>query len=237
MLPINDFQLFLDNGYCSTTIENLSMQKVRCRHCDSMYDINSIICLNVNGVIVYEISITTTNPNPYSNTLYGALNVPNGQGFFVPSTIPLEVGTNNQLIYFYPMNNFNGGEVIINMQIPMEDLVCFTDTVFDFPVCNAPRITPSEGVIKLDDLLVVAPNPSRTNTTVFYSYLSNPTTLQAEKAIEVVDMLGRKILTLPLKETKGSIDIDTFGIASGQYMVVMKENGTIIKSVKLIVQH
>ncbi len=140
-------------------------------------------------------------------------------------------------LYFYPLNNFTGGDVTVNMQIPLEDLVCFTDMVFDFPVCNAPRFTPSEEIVKLNDLLVVAPNPSRTNTTVFYSYLSSTNTLQVEKSIQVVDMLGRKIVTLPLKETKGSIDIDTFGIASGQYLVLMKENDKVIKSVKLIIQH
>ena len=53
----------------------------------------------------------------------------------------------------------------------------------------------------------------------------------------MVDMLGRKILTLPLTETKGSVTIDTFGIAAGQYLILMRENDKVIKSVKLIVNH
>ena len=216
-------------------IENLSIQDVYCYKCDIILTVASVNCIIVNGQPIYEVVINTTNP--YGDTFYGSFSAPNDQGFFTPSTITIPPNPANHTLYFYPLNNFSGGTIDIRMLTPLNNLTCTSDFKITFPHCVTNRNALQDEMVHIEDLLVVAPNPSREQTTVFYSYFSNTQSGTTQKTIEMVDMLGRKILTLPLKETKGSIDIDTFGIASGQYLVLMKENDKVIKNVKLVVQH
>ena len=54
--------------------------------------------------------------------------------------------------------------------------------------------------------------------------------------IELFDATGRSMLQILKKENKGTVEIDCEVLASGYYIVVLKQNGEVIHKSKLIIQ-
>jgi hypothetical protein len=84
-----------------------------------------------------------------------------------------------------------------------------------------------------NNLLLVAPNPATHSTMVYFDCASNNSS--SEKTIVVTDLLGRTLQTINLNATKGAINLDCSNYAQGQYMILLKENDTIIENSKLII--
>ena len=86
---------------------------------------------------------------------------------------------------------------------------------------------------KKESILVVAPNPAKNQTTIFYNYVSN----QPNKTIVVLDVLGRTLNSFTPKENKGNFVLNTNSFADGTYFVLMKENGKVVEKMKLIIKN
>ena len=232
VVPTHDYQLIIDNGFCTQTIENLNIQLVRCQKCEIRYNILTIECDKINNEYVYSIEILTDNP--YTSTVFMNFLASNGEGFFVNSTLTVPPGLANHLFYFYPLAGFIGGDVMVEISGDLNPQTrCVRQLLFRFPPCvdELPRIAVINQFITM---LLVAPNPAQEQTKVFYGFnsVNNSTT---KKTLEVIDLLGRTILTFNLNKTKGIETLDTSRYATGQYLVILKEVDTIIKSVKLII--
>ena len=232
VVPTHDYQLIIDNGFCTQTIENLNIQLVRCQKCEIRYNILTIECDKINNEYVYSIEILTDNP--YTSTVFMNFLASNGEGFFVNSNLTIPPGLTNHLFYFYPLNGFTGGDVMVEISGDLNPQTrCVRQLLFRFPPCvdELPRIAVINQSITM---LLVAPNPAHEQTKVFYGFNSvNNST--AKKTLEVIDLLGRTILTHNLEKTKGIETLDTSRYAAGQYLVILKEDDVIIKSVKLII--
>ena len=77
--------------------------------------------------------------------------------------------------------------------------------------------------------MLIAPNPSKGWTTISYSHTVVPT-------IEVYSILGRKVANYSANITKGSWELNTTGLPTGVYVVVMKYNDAVLMQKKLIVE-
>ena len=86
---------------------------------------------------------------------------------------------------------------------------------------------------KKESPLVVAPNPAKNQTTIFYNYVDG----KSNKSITVLDVLGRTLYCFTPKENKGNFALNTNGYAKGTYFILMKENGKVVESVKLVVKN
>ena len=76
----------------------------------------------------------------------------------------------------------------------------------------------------------IAPNPSKEEVTIKYSSLSTAPT------IEIVSILGKIVGNYNAKTTSGEWNVDTSSLPSGIYIVVMKENNSVVSQKKLVVE-
>lgn len=84
----------------------------------------------------------------------------------------------------------------------------------------------------LSDLLLVAPNPSKGTTTIYYDFGEH----RGDKSLELYDYLGRRLFSITPQEREGQTTIDAEHYADGSYFIFMKVDGVIVKKTKLIVQ-
>lgn len=239
----HNYQLMVDNGYCSTRLSNISVETIRCNTCDFKYTVTNITQVEIGGIPLFEITLVITNPTPLIWT--STMSVPNGEGYFDSSIILLPLGTSTHTVYFYPINGYSGGtHVLVNINGHIRESDCLMDLDIRFPLLTHKNSTESGNSLDVkNNLLLLVPNPATEGTLIIYNYSNdnNPYTVQENatteiKTIEIYDQIGRKLITLPIREPKGSVMLDTSHYASGQYLVLMKEHNNLIKNAKLIVK-
>jgi PKD domain-containing protein len=236
--PGHDYQLYLNNGYCDYTVANMSIQQKKdCEECQISYRARDIECVKIDGVYIYSIVLDITNQ--FGTDVWTTLTAPDGEGFFIDNTFLVPGSTTSTFtVYFYQQSGFNGGTIDIDINGSWkENGSCYRKSSLELPSCDPPRIVENGGVEDIlvlgNDLLLVAPNPAQEKTTVIYGY-KNP---EGNKTIEIRDMLGRHLNTWPISMEKGTLQIDCNNFAAGQYYILMKENDTIIKQSRLIINH
>ncbi|MEC4047998.1 T9SS type A sorting domain-containing protein [Flavobacterium sp. SUN046] len=144
-------------------------------------------------------------------------------------------------LYFYPINGFIGGnDIVIKFSADLIETKCEDILKISFPNCikdNREAKIDSENT----PIFFVSPNPSIDQTIIYYSLdlnlndEKNSDEITSDYVIEIFDMIGRKILTLPVVSKFGNQTLNTSDYAAGSYLVVLKENNKIIKNVKLII--
>jgi alpha-tubulin suppressor-like RCC1 family protein len=110
-------------------------------------------------------------------------------------------------------------------------------TSYDTNYYNTPQLSPNVCVTPLssptfqkDTVFSLYPNPAKDLVTIAYD-------LAVEKArVEVYDISGRAINQYVLPTSKGELQIQTSTYQAGIYVVVVKENDTILLQQKLIIE-
>lgn len=230
-----DYGLFLQTPDCDKTIESMQMTiDSDCKLCSSNMSVKDVTkASTTDGLVcwyVIDLEFTNTSGVPISLTL----SAPNGEGYFVPNTLFIPTGPSNAVVAFYPTNNFTGGAVDVFLNGVGERFDCFEMDSIELPeLCLEPR--PATGInwrSTLSELLLVAPNPAQSSTTIYYDFGA----YEGARALEVYDYLGRKLFgTLPAEQT-GKTEIDTERYADGSYFVFMKVDGKIVKKNKLVIR-
>lgn len=221
----NEYQLYLDNGYCNTTYGTASFTSVECTTCDIRFEIAEPKCIKINGVYAYEVNMHFVNNIGVPVTI--TINAPNGEGYFVGNTHNLPNGNSSVTSYFYPMNGFVSGVVSFVVDGTSEKGDCNTKFNLGFPNCAfAPRMNESS-----KDVVIIAPNPTNDFTTVLYELQD-----KGEVTIEISDPTGRIIWTKTFNENNGKVVLDCSSYAAGYYPVLIKQNGKVVTHTKLIVQ-
>ena len=77
--------------------------------------------------------------------------------------------------------------------------------------------------------LTIAPNPSKTVTTISYDYSLAPT-------IEIYSMLGQRVANYLADAPQGTWNFETTQLPAGIYVVVMKDKDQIVLQQKLIIE-
>lgn len=234
--PYHNYQLSISNGYCEKTISNISITKKECKKCDFTFDKLEAIPIKVDGNCLFKVNMYINNPYPIE--LSGSITAPNGEGLFVNTSFTILPGSNLYYFLFYPTDPNLYANVNIEIHATSERIDCKSYFNLNFKnYCTSPKqksIDSFSGSYNEDleeNMLLLAPNPAQESTTIFYSF-ENKT---IQKTIEISDMIGRILLTLPLNEESGNINLDCTQFAKGNYLVLMKENSIVIKNSKLVV--
>ncbi|MBX2979619.1 MAG: T9SS type A sorting domain-containing protein [Flavobacteriales bacterium] len=78
----------------------------------------------------------------------------------------------------------------------------------------------------------IHPNPTRSGTVFHYQLASD----QGVGRIELRDISGRLVSTLPMPGAEGQQNVDTSALAPGTYLVLYLADNTLLHSGKLVVQ-
>lgn len=231
VMPPNSYELLLETEYCETTLGTLNMSNLHCDQCKLEYTFKRINCVTVNNVNVYEIDFTFDNTSGLPLTIN--LLVPGGEGYFVTSTLTLPNGPSFHTLYFYPLDGFTGGTVAINIMGTTDKDNCVLRIEENLPNClgktmNAGKISDN---LPKQNVVFVAPNPAQTSTTLHYQLVNT-----GDVNIELFDATGRSMWQTLEKDNKGAVHIDCEKLASGYYMIVVRQNGIVIYQSKLIIQ-
>lgn len=105
--------------------------------CNFGHEIRSIHCIATPYGNIYDIEVLLTNPYPIQATT--TLSVPNGEGYLVPATVQMALGTNTYHFNLYPEYGFNGGAVTLVFNSGFASYYCRKEGKFDFPeLCTEP---------------------------------------------------------------------------------------------------
>jgi hypothetical protein len=233
LTPGNNYQLYLDNGYCDVTLSDIALQAISCDPCRLELYVVNVAPVTIDDICLYEVELSLTNPN--SGPVWVTLTAPGNEGFFVSNTIMMQPGYSTATVQFYPINGFNQGSVIVEMAGAWEDLNCYIQYEIEFPeLCFAGRPSGTAPDIKglPDNMLVVAPNPAAAATTIYYAYAD----ADVNKTIEIFDMLGRKLVHRDISKATGNLVLDVSRLADAQYLIVMKADGETVKSQMLVIK-
>lgn len=199
--------------------------------CDFQYSISDPVCEALgNNAFVYHMNLSITNSLGSPATV--TLSVPNGQGYLVPTILQVPIGTSTYAFDFNPFGTFYGGNVVIGLLAQWKDKVCYTEKKIRFQSCCifCKVVDLEDPIVLSKNLLVVAPNPAGSSTTIYYNFVNSA----SQKQLSLVDLLGRTLQEWVPDGTKGTIELDCTRYASGQYVLLMREDGKIIENAKLI---
>ena len=160
--------------------------------------------------------------------------VSSGSGTFTPASFGIPSGYSCDTFTFTSSGTFTGGWLYFT--ITWTDPV--TGNMYNCP--DSVYVNPcggggsrNGGIQQADAkaLLALVPNPAQNSTRVDYGLDGNATS----GAIEVYDMTGRLITSYTITSNEGSWQLMLDNYPAGVYMVVLKENGTVVKQSKLSV--
>lgn len=106
----------------------------------------------------------------------------------------------------------------------------YSDSNIPIQITNICVETLANTTFEKDTVFSLYPNPAKDLVTIAYD-------LNIEKAtVEVYDISGRSINQYYLPSTNGELQLNTSSYQSGVYIVVVKENNTILQQQKLVVE-
>lgn len=183
--------------------------------------------VGANGV-PYEIMFEFDNPGaPMSITLQ----VPNGEGYFLPSSVYIPSGISYPVLNFWPLNGFTGGVISIMFEGEVHKKPCLQKWEFKLPeLCSEGRYMSPE-VVKVDRM-TVAPNPAKETTAIYYEVSGDV----SQTVFEVHDLIGRPLYQFRPSSFIGTESLDCSRYAEGTYLISMRVNGQVVKQTKFVVR-
>jgi PKD repeat protein len=225
------YQISYSNGFCDVNLQNIEISNSECKRCEFKIYVNRVHSIpNENGCF-YNIEFVIQNPSEELTTF--SFDLPPGFSQIGPSTIMLQPGVEELYSFdFFPNEDFNGGEFELWFESATNGSKCKGVLQTELPPpCSAPRIgTPAP---KRNGYLIVAPNPAKNQTTVYYEFTDSLT----NNAVELLDMYGRVLSQQTVKNVSGAINFPVNQLAAGHYLVVLKENGVVVKQTKIVIEH
>lgn len=222
------YNLTLNTGFCTKTSTDLNYTLVDCPHCplevyiEKLESQDSPFCTVTMDIVVYN---SSGNPLPIT------VSCPNNEVIVSANSFIAQPGGPNIFhVTVTPINGFNGGTLalfVIGFDTKSNQ-ICNTPLLFNMPSC-LPTGKMQNPSLKTDNILLIAPNPSKGVTSISFSHSIAPT-------ITVYSLLGVELASYKATTTVGSWELNTTGLPSGVYVVVMKENNQVLMQQKLVVE-
>ncbi|GGB84938.1 hypothetical protein GCM10007424_26250 [Flavobacterium suaedae] len=228
------YSLVLDNGYCDKESGDVNIEiSERCRECRFKVEVKDIkpIYDDKKGYCYYAVDFFIDNPFPFPIQI--TITAPNGDGIFIPSSITAAPGGNVYSVIMIPTGSA-GGSVEILFETTIEGKYCFLMRKYDFPDCpnRGKRLAVEEGGKEVN--LLLSPNPAQGKVDVHYDFASS---LDGDsRTIEIYSLMGVLMNSQELKNVKGSWSAELSRFPAGQYIVIMKLNGSVLTQQALIVE-
>ena len=228
------YNLLLDNGYCDKKSGDVNIEiNERCRECRFKAEVKGIqpIYDEKKGYCYYMVYLQIDNPHSFPVNI--TLTAPNGEGIFIPSSITATPGSNLYPVQMIP-TGFAGGSVEVLFETTINGKYCFIMRKFGFPDCpnRSRRPAAEEGGKEVN--LLLSPNPAQGKVDVIYDFVSS---LDGDsRTIEIYSLMGVLMDSQELKDVKGSWSAGLSRFPAGQYIVIMKLNGSVLTQQALIVE-
>ncbi|AWG24226.1 PKD domain-containing protein [Flavobacterium kingsejongi] len=218
------YTLALDNGLCEKRSKPMDVILKDCQRCLFEVEIKDItvdskpFCHYVVHMNIY---------NPYGYDIVVNLSAP-GTGIFQPGSLLVQPGNNPYSVNFIPTTGFMGGSVnmVFEAELKKSEL-CQSTRKVNFPaLCYSSRpveVTEGDVVTDFDELMIV-PNPVKSDTELRYHYAGKDV---PQRTIEIYSIMGYLLESYSPKDAVGVWKVNLSRYPSGQYIVVMKENGVI----------
>lgn len=228
------YQLELDNGYCIKKSGEVDIKAIDCRECEIRVKIRKVYQIDEFGYCSYKIVFDVNNgmgaPIQLSPT------APNGEGMFIPSSFTAYPGNNTYTMDMVALNGYTGGS---NISVLFEGIIngkkCITKVNIEIPECrNNNRMAMADTDITMKSSLILSPNPANEVVQLRYNYAGSVD--GDTRTLEVYNLMGVLLETYSPKDANGSWSAGLERFSAGQYIVVMKLNGSVVTQQALIVK-
>ena len=222
-----------DNGLeCALTTAPLDYSLIKCDDCGIKELTQKNITPSELHFCAFDLHITLVNTSavPLVVTIGNVVN----DVIVTPSTITLSPGLNNVFLTVIPINNFNGGAVNLFFASYIDEKECMNELQVFIPSCggdgNNLQTKMNGSELKPTRSFTLYPNPTKSQVTIGFTNLEPAVTL------ELYDLMGRSLYTLPLSESNGEIVIPLPNYPSGIYVVVLRSEKGILEQRKLVIE-
>ncbi len=228
------YQLLLDNGYCKRVSDEVNIDLTECPHCRMEVKVKDVKVDKDHGFCLYRIYLDINNPYGYPVQL--TLTELNGFGVFQPTSITVNPGNGLYFVDMIPINGYTGGTVSIIFEGTVEGKPCIMDLKFELPECGREKkLTETAGANeKQGTSLLLSPNPAEYDVQLQYDFGNS---VEGDsRRLEVYSLMGVLMESHEPKDVKGTWSSNLARFSAGQYIVVMKLNGTVLSQQALIVK-
>ena len=234
--PLGDgfYQLLLDNGYCKRTSDEVNIDLAECPECKLEVKVKDVKVMHGDGFCSYRIYFDIYNPQGIPVQL--TLTELNGFGVFQPTSITVNPGGALYAVDMIPINGYTGGTVVIALEGTLEGKPCLKILKFELPKCmnEKSRMATADDNEKQGRSLLLSPNPAQDNVQLQYDFGNS---LEGDsRRLEVYSLMGVLMDSHEPKDVKGTWSSNLARFSAGQYIVVMKLNGTVLSQQALIVK-
>jgi hypothetical protein len=223
------YNMTLDNGYCHKTTEPMELTIQEC-DCEVKWEVRELH-RETKPYCYYKIIIFIDNPS--GDPIYANIYAPNGTGVFTPGNVTVPSGGDFFTFIFTP-TGFAGGPLEIGIRATVDGKECRLIKEIDFPNCYGENARMAmEGDASLYNRLVAAPNPAKGSTGLTYTF-ANPDA--QERTIEIYTLMGVLLDSHKPENNQGVWTVNLQRYPAGQYIAVMRENGTAVAQQAIIVE-
>ncbi|MEC4050289.1 PKD domain-containing protein [Flavobacterium sp. SUN046] len=225
------YQLSLSNEDCTVLSPrlNYSIEK-SCISCKIELVKQLKVKYNEGGNCSFTVDLNIISSDNLAVTLVAVDN----SALLIPSNLSVTLGSANYSINVFPLNNFDGGIIPIQLQGTDEHgALCVYEFQIKLPSCHLePVEVKAKGIQKEQSPLQVqlAPNPANEAVTISYKGIVLPGSLS------LYDLMGHQLKEFPLNATEGALEMTTKEFPAGVYLVVLKTNEGWINQQKLIIE-
>ncbi|MDI9257540.1 PKD domain-containing protein [Flavobacterium sedimenticola] len=228
------YQLSYNTGLCNLITQPLDYAYGECAKCEVIKSI-VVDSLTPNEFHYCSFALDLKIENNSSTPITVTVVSPGPDVTIIPSTVTLQPGSAVYSFTVIPIDMVNGGSVTLFFEGIGEDgKPCLTDFTFTLPGCGGEAISktlaegPENNLPLVPRQLLVVPNPVQGPAEVqFESAVANPT-------LTLYDLTGRPLDAFSAIEAKGRWRLNLDRYPAGVYIVVLRENGQLVKQQKVI---
>lgn len=227
------YNLQLQNDYCEKTSGDLDLSIKDCGDCKLRFRMD-IRCIKSDDGCIFQVIVTVFNPTPYNINV----NLSTTAGYFVPGSITLAPGNNVLGLQFVPGPGYVDGFYFVTYSSSYYDVdakkmvyCMFTDKA-NFPknCCqSADRPASSQNDVVGGTLLTLLPNPAQNSVRLRYAFEKEANDMR----VELFDMHGNRLKAVQTEASEGVLEWEMSPYAAGVYLVVLRQDGKIIRQAKL----
>lgn len=229
------YQLELNTGLCALKSEPLELDVTECRKCPIKQIVVDKIKPIDGGPCSFTVTLIITSD--YSVDFPVTATSSSNEVIIAPAGIILVPGTASYTFTVIPINGFAGGTTTLQFLGTFMSGEQYIECIYPFEItldlCNSQVARPGDETAQdKDDMqnrnaMTLYPNPAQNEVNIqFDSVLENT-------QLEVYDLTGRLVASYQANELKGTWRLDLNPMATGVYVVVMRENNQIIMQKKL----
>ncbi len=229
-----EYNLQLNTGLCDFTSPTMNLTASDCEGCELEPQVIEVEFLD-NGICASQVTIEIHSG--YGFDIQASLVGNNSNLIISPSSFTIVPGYNLFTFTLIPINGYGGGFTTLSLlgSYIEEGMVmnCANGLEVDLKNCSPTQARPiansdqpKENLSVKNDI-VLFPNPAQNQVNIRFE------TQQKDSQVEVYDLTGRLIASYNATQTQGVWELDLAPMATGVYVVVLRQGNQILMQRKL----